>query len=347
MLDFRFFLAFALVACAVTVSAVFNRRSRRVTDVRGLPGRGLPLLDAAFLAGGPARVVDTALVRMEREGRLVISRAHRVTVTSDRTSDPVERVLVTAVGGRAGRDLSVLRTSVMGSPEVQRIGDGLAARGLLRNPAALRAARRAHRMVLPALLVAVVLGAVSTVRWLNGPWESAAPAFVPYFPLVLFTVLALVVNRPPRSRITPAGLRQLQLMRGGSAWRPREVEREHARLVGAFALDGTAALSGSAHRALREALDGTAAAPARPARGSRRGRAGGGTEYAAGAGAGAGAGAWCGTSSGSSCGSSGHSGGSHHSCGSSSSHSCGGSSHSCGSSSSCGSSCGGGGCGGS
>ncbi|GLW52581.1 TIGR04222 domain-containing membrane protein [Kitasatospora phosalacinea] len=349
MWNFRFVLAFALVALSLAVAAAFNRRSRRVTDPQGLPGRGLPLLDVAFLAGGPARVVDTALVRMEREGRVVVSRARRVTVTSDRTSDPVERVLVTAVGGRAGRDLSVLRSSVVGSPEVQRIGDGLAARGLLRHPAALRAAWRARKLVVLALLVTLVLGVVSTVQWLDGPdRDSSAPPVFPYGVLVLFTVVSLVATRPAKSRITPAGRRQLQLVRGSTPWRPREVaagQAGHAELIGAFALDGTQALRGSEHRALREALTGPYSAT-RPARSSRGSGADGTTGLATGAAA-----AWCGASPASSCGSSGGSSGghgsSHHSCGGSSSHSCGGSSSSCGgSSSSCGSSCGGGGCGG-
>ncbi|MFC8716929.1 TIGR04222 domain-containing membrane protein [Kitasatospora sp. NPDC057198] len=354
MWNFRFFLAVALVALAVVVASVLNWRSRRVTDPQGLPGRGQPLLDVAFLAGGPARVVDTALVRMEREGRVVVSRARRVTVTDDRTHDPVERVLVTAAGGRAGRDLSVLRTSVAGSPEVQRIGDALAARGLMRHPVALRNARRGRRLVVLALLAAVVLGTVSTVQWAGAAdRDTTAPPFIPFFPLVLFTVIFLIATRVPKARITPAGRRQLLLVRGNVPWRPREVHAAHAELVGAFALDGTAALRRSEHRALRDALTGPAAA-----RSSRSSGSDGGSEFAAGTGTAA----WCGTSPSSSCGSSGgssgshsgshsggHSGGSsHHSCGGSSSHSCGSSSSSCGSSSSsCGSSCGGGGCGGS
>ncbi|GAA2100421.1 hypothetical protein GCM10009759_33250 [Kitasatospora saccharophila] len=339
MWNFRFVLAFALIAFTVALSAVHNRRYRRVTDPQGLPGRGQPLLDVAFLAGGPARAVDTALVRMEREGRVVVSRARRVTVTDDRTSDPVERVLVTAVGGRAGRDLSVLRASVTGSPEVQRIGDGLAARGLMRHPTALRNARRARRLVLLALLVAIVLGTVSTVQWAgSADRDTTAPPFIPYFLLVLLTVIVLIATHLPKSRITPAGRRQLLLVRGSVPWRPREVAAEHAELVGAFALDGAAALRRSEHRALRDALTGPDATT-RSSRSSRSSGSDGGAEYAAGAGAAA----WCGTASSSS---GGHSGGSsHHSCGGSSSHSCGSSSHSCGSSSSCGSSCGGGGCG--
>ncbi|QKW22002.1 TIGR04222 domain-containing membrane protein [Kitasatospora sp. NA04385] len=353
MWNFRFVLAFALVAFTLALAAVRNRRSRRVTDPQGLPGRGQPLLDVAFLAGGPARAVDTALVRMEREGRVAISRAGRVTVTDDRTSDPVERTLITAVGGRAGRDLSVLRASVTGSPEVQRIGDGLAARGLMRHPGALRSARRARLLVVLALLVAIVLGTVSTVQWAGSAgWDTTAPPFIPFIPLVLLTVVVLVASRVPRRRITPAGLRQLQLVRGKGPWRPHEVDRAHAAVVGAFALDGAGSLRKPELRALRAALEGPAAAT-RSGRSSRGSGADGTPEFAAGAGAGSAA--WCGSTPASSCGSSGHHSGGHsgghscgsssHSCGSSSSHSCGSSSHSCGSSSSCGSSCGGGGCG--
>ncbi|MFD7643620.1 TIGR04222 domain-containing membrane protein [Kitasatospora sp. NPDC059795] len=359
MWNTQFVVALALVASAVAVATVFNRRCRRVTEPKGLPGRGMLLLEAAYLAGGPARAVDTALVRMEREGRVVISRAHRVTVTDSEPRDAVESVLITAVGGRTGRDLSVLRTSVVGSPDVQRIGDPLAARGLLRRPTAIRAAWRARRLVVLALVVTLALGTAATLQWLSGPArDSSAPPFFPFGALAMIAALYLVIGRPPKAPITPAGLRQLRLVRGTTPWRPRDVSGEHAALVGAFALDGAAALTDEEHL-LREAFGGAVAWPVRLTKAGRRsvGSLAGGSAAAGNA--------WCGAAS-YACGSSsnhsgghsggGHSGGGHsHSCGSSSGgdsgghsggHSCGGSSHSCGSSSSCGSSgssCGGGG----
>ncbi|MFJ1754424.1 TIGR04222 domain-containing membrane protein [Kitasatospora sp. NPDC088134] len=365
MWNIPFVVALALVVLTMSATTVLNRRSRRVTDPQGLPGRGIPLLHAAFLAGGPRRVVDTVLVRMEREGRVVISRANRVTVTDPAPRDPVEGVLITAVGGRAGRDLEVLRASVVGSPEVQGIGEALAARGLLRHPVALRAARRAWRLGLlvpPALLV---LCAVAVAQWLSGPRPgSGFPPFALFVPLLIVTLVHLIVGRPPRSRITPAGRRQLLLMRGSSPWRPAGVSPEHAVLVGAFALEGTSALADQALWPLRDAMGGGPTAPVTLAKAGRSGRSrrSGGSDSAADSGYVATGAAWCGAAT-ASCGAStdqhghhGHSGHSGHSCGGSShssshscggsSHSCGGSSHSCGSSSSCGgggSSCGGGG----
>ncbi|MFJ1793975.1 TIGR04222 domain-containing membrane protein [Kitasatospora griseola] len=346
MWNTQFVVALVMVALSMVVATVFDRRCRRVTEPRGLPGNGMPLLEAAFLAGGPARAVDTALVRMEREGRVVISRAQRVTVTDAAPRDAVETVLITAVGGRTGRDLSVLRASVLGNPDVQRIGDALAARGLLRRPAALKAAWRARRLVVLALVVTLVLGTAATVRWLSEPERDAStPPFFAFGALAVIAVVHLVVGRPPKARITPAGERQLQLMHGSSPWRPREVDRKHAALVGAFALDGPAALKNAADRPLRDAFGGAAPRPASLVKAGRSSSSGGAADTGGAAGA-----AWCGTA-GSSCGSSGSSGHSGHSGGHSGGHSCGGSSHSCGSSSSCssssscGSSCGGGGCG--
>ncbi|MFJ5233882.1 TIGR04222 domain-containing membrane protein [Kitasatospora sp. NPDC088391] len=364
MWNIPFVVALALVVLTVSATTVCNRRSRRVTAPQGLPGRGIPLLHAAFLAGGPRRVVDTVLVRMEREGRVVISRANRVTVTDTVPRDPVEGVLITAVGGRAGRDLEVLRAPVAGSPEVQGIGEALAARGLLRHPVALRAARRAWRVELlvpPALLV---LGAVAVVQWLSGPRPASGfPPFALFVPLLILTLVHLIVGHPPRSRITPAGRRQLLLMRGSSPWRPAGVSPEHAVLVGAFALGGTAALTDQELWPLRDAMGGGRTAPVTLAKAGRSGRSrrSGGSDAATDSGYAATGAAWCGAAT-ASCGAStdhhGHHGHSGHSCGGSShssshscggsSHSCGGSSHSCGSSSSCGgggSSCGGGGCG--
>jgi hypothetical protein len=241
----------------------------------------------------------------------------------------------------------------VGSPEVQRIGEPLVARGLLRRPAAIRAAWRARRLVVLALVATVVLGAVATAQWLSGPdpSEHTPPVFA-FGAVAVVAGLHLLVGRPPREPITPAGRRQLQLVRGSGPWRPREVAPEHAAAVGAFALDGAAALTAEDHL-LREAFGGTVDGPVRLTKaGSRSARSGSGSTGGSGGNASCGAIAYaCGSStghSGHSGHSGGHSGGSGHSDGHSggSSHSCGGSSHSCGSSSSCGgSSCGGGGCG--
>jgi uncharacterized protein (TIGR04222 family) len=57
----------------------------------------LDLHEVAYLCGGPERVAHTAVVTMERDGRIKISPArHRVQVARDQASHPVERAVLDA-----------------------------------------------------------------------------------------------------------------------------------------------------------------------------------------------------------------------------------------------------------
>ena len=102
-----------LLLAAAVYAARSATRVRQVPHPQGLPGRGLPLLDAAFLAGGPGRVVDTVLVRMHQEGRAIVSRGGLVTITSTKTYDDVEAALIVAAGDLRQRDLIGLRRAAM------------------------------------------------------------------------------------------------------------------------------------------------------------------------------------------------------------------------------------------
>ena len=332
----------ALLLVAAGLYAVrAAQRVRHVPHPRGLPGRGLPLLDAAFLAGGPGRVVDTVLVRMHQEGRVIVSRGGLVTVTADRAYDEVEAALIAAAGDLRQRDLVGLRRATMTSDAVQQIGNRLADHGLMRDPARLRRVRTARRLVwltMFAIAVSTVVGIAAT----QGRPDAERPSLAAALGLVGLGVVLLLMSTVRRGRITPAGRRQLSLMTQGGPWRPRHgVGVASGLLLGAVALEGVT--SGLPDDELQEAM--VAAAVTRPpvGAGSSGGDGGGSSCSSSSA-------SWCGFSdsgsgggSGSSCGSSGC--GSSSSCGSSSgSSSCGSSSSSsCGSSSSsCGSSCGGG-----
>ncbi|AUG80108.1 hypothetical protein CFP65_5404 [Kitasatospora sp. MMS16-BH015] len=358
----EFVLAAVLVVCAGLGVSTTRHRLRHVPNPAGLPGRGLPLLDTAFLAGGPARVADTLIVRMERDGRLIVSRDRYATVTDGQPRDEIEAVLIGTAGPARRERLDLLRAKVMCSGHVQRIGDQLADRGLMRRPDLIHRVVAARWVLLASLFTTLGLGTVATVAWLGRRGEAGTPPFFAFLGLLLLGLVWYASSRPGAARITPAGLRQLALMREGSPWRPSlaltgggvfaALAPEDAVELGKVALDGPTAL---ADLELRDAL--LAHAAAQSVRGGSKTLSSSGVDYGTGA-------AWCGgVDGGASCGSSGstdsgghhgghhgHSGGSH-SCGSSghsgghsgghSSHSCGGhSGHSCGGHSSCGSSCG-------
>ncbi|MFB6892340.1 TIGR04222 domain-containing membrane protein [Kitasatospora sp. NPDC056327] len=350
-----FLIPAVLLVAAVIRASTTRQAARRVPNPMGLPGRGIPLLDAAFLAGGPGRVFDTALVRMHRAGHVVVSRSRLVTLTADRPRDPVDREIADAIGPTRSRDLDSLRVAVMRSPSVQAIGDGLAGRGLLRNPVALRRARTAHRLLWPTLLITAAFTAAAYMIDSEEPGYDR-PAL--WIPLVLFVLdlVSLIALRPSRGRITPAGRRQLALVDDGRPWSPRQGARNaDSALLGALALGGLAAVGAAAFgdEELLEAL--LAAETAEQVARTTAANSGAGSGSPGGSSC-SGPTVWCGSSDSSdssgspgSSGSSDSSGSSGSGCGASS---CGGSSSGSGSgcgsssSSSCGSGCGGG-CGGS
>ncbi|MFI1397024.1 TIGR04222 domain-containing membrane protein [Streptomyces sp. NPDC020681] len=94
--------------------------------------------EAAFLGGGPARVVDAALAGLHADGRLVIGGPGIVSVRQAAARDLVERAVFDQLAAAPTGALHTLRLAVMRSHAVQEIGDGLAARGLMVLPGSNR-----------------------------------------------------------------------------------------------------------------------------------------------------------------------------------------------------------------
>lgn len=105
-----------------------------VRVVRTRRGSGGPVHDryeVAFVNGGPARVVDSALAALQADGRLVVGGPGIVAVVRPTAYDPVERAVLEAHAVAPHGALHHLRLAVMRHPAVQEIGEGLAARGLV------------------------------------------------------------------------------------------------------------------------------------------------------------------------------------------------------------------------
>ncbi|GGY41250.1 TIGR04222 domain-containing membrane protein [Streptomyces anulatus] len=347
-----------LATLAVVVSSVLlivkavAERSRRPS-----PGPGVALHDlyeVAFLNGGPARVVDTALTALHADGRLAVGGPGIVAVLRAQANDPVERAVFQELAAAPNGALHVLREAVMRHPAVQEVGDGLAARGLLVPPHRLRPLRQwgltqgiACMIALPLsllltfvqfatddsldfsvpfivkMLPAIVIGsftgmivASSSAGRLTASGRHAAQSFR--------TVYAYVVT--PAHLVATLGLRalpdpvfQAQLMAAARLSAPRR--RSSARVAGSTATGVTAVGATTVW-----------CAASGPGGSSCGGSSGGGSGSSCGGGSGCSSGSGCGGGSGSGSGSS-CGGGS--SCGSSSGSSCGGGGG--------GSSCGGGG----
>ena len=109
------------------------------------PGRVLSLYEVAYLCGGPGRVALTAVVTMHQDGRVKISPArHRVVITRDEASHPVERAVLDAAPW-PGMGLRFVLDEVADSAAVHSAEDQLRRRGLLGKHSHLTATGRGLR----------------------------------------------------------------------------------------------------------------------------------------------------------------------------------------------------------
>jgi hypothetical protein len=92
----------------------------------------LGIYELAFLAGGPARVVDTALVVLVESGRVRVHAPGELAVVEPGRSHPVEAAVMDAVGTRGHRSVDTIRWRLAGDERLGELARSLAASGLLR-----------------------------------------------------------------------------------------------------------------------------------------------------------------------------------------------------------------------
>ncbi|MBQ1104636.1 MULTISPECIES: TIGR04222 domain-containing membrane protein [unclassified Streptomyces] len=347
-----------LATLAVVVSSVLlivkavAERSRRPS-----PGPGIALHDlyeVAFLNGGPARVVDTALTALHADGRLAVGGPGIVAVQRAQANDPVERAVFQELAAAPNGALHVLREAVMRHPAVQEVGDGLAARGLLVPPHRLRPLRQWGLTQGIACMIALPLSLLLTfVQFAtDDSLDFSVPFIMKMLPaIVIGSFTGMIVANSSAGRLTASGRHATQSFRAAYAY---VVTPAHlVATLGLRALPdpvfqaqlmAAARLSAPRRRSSARVAESTATgvtavgaatvwcAASGPGGSSCGGSSGGGSGSSCGGGSGCSSGSGCGGGSGSGSGSS-CGGGS--SCGSSSGSSCGGGGG--------GSSCGGGG----
>ncbi|MET9435462.1 TIGR04222 domain-containing membrane protein [Streptomyces sp. NPDC006551] len=197
------------LAAAAAVVLLIVKASR----TRARTGPGVPLVDrheAAFLNGGPARVVDAALTALRMDGRIAIGGPGIVSVLRPTAHDHVERAVLQEHAAAPHGALHHLRLVAMRHPAVQEIGDGLAARGLIVPPAVRRSAVRWSAAVGISCLALLPVSIVLTMVQLTNVEGHDFP--VPFILTVLPAVLgagitAVVCGSIASARVTPAGRR--------------------------------------------------------------------------------------------------------------------------------------------
>ncbi|MGW8486935.1 TIGR04222 domain-containing membrane protein [Streptomyces sp. NPDC055886] len=320
-----------LATLAVVVSSVLLvvkavvERSRRPS-----PGSGVTLHDlyeVAFLNGGPARVVDTALTALHADGRLVVGGPGIVAVQRAQANDPVERAVLQELAAAPNGALHGLREAVMRHPAVQEVGDGLAARGLLVPPHRLRPLRRWGLTQGIACMIALPLSLLLTfVQFAtDDSLDFSVPFIMKMLPaIVIGSFTGLIVANSSASRLTASGRHAAQSFRTAYA---HVVTPAHlVATLGLRALPDpvfqaqlTAAARLSAPRRRSSARVGGSTATgvtavgvatvwcaaSGPGGSSCGGSTGGGSGSSCGGGSGCSSGSGCGGGGGSSCGSSG------------------------------------------
>ncbi|MFH9727192.1 TIGR04222 domain-containing membrane protein [Streptomyces sp. NPDC017254] len=237
----------------------------RVARTRGGPGGPVhDRYEAAFLNGGPARVVDSALAALQADGRLAVGGPGIVAVVRPTAYDPVERAVLQAHAAAPHGALHHLRTAVMRHPAVQEIGDGLAARGLVVDPATRRTTLRWCGALGVVALFLFPVSALLTVVDFAASDAVSVPFVLKVAPVLLAAgVTAMVCGSLSAGQVTSAGRQAVSAFGRG-----------HAHLADAGLLVALHGLRALPDPVLREQLLAAARiyGPPRRTRGHRGGR---------------------------------------------------------------------------
>ncbi len=104
--------------------------------------------DLAFLAGGPARVVDTAVVALLRTGRLRLHSPGRLATADPARRHAIEAAVLDAVGPMGSRSVDTVRWCVMDDERLVDVGRRMRRRGLMGRAAGALAVLHGDRRAL-------------------------------------------------------------------------------------------------------------------------------------------------------------------------------------------------------
>ncbi|MEU1470228.1 TIGR04222 domain-containing membrane protein [Streptomyces sp. NPDC005761] len=233
-------------------SGALSREVRRAAE-----DPELTLYETAFLAGGPHRVADLALVTMHLRRRLLLAHTGWATVVDPDGRDEVERTVIRAIGPQGQSPIPPVRSAAAAADAVRALADRLVSAGLALPGGAATDIASAVRAVRGAALLVASMGtaALLTPGREPGPGGSGVPVLVWFgLPLAL-TLGCLAIARmevhPYGSWASPAGQRLLDA-RTASAGGPE------GEVLLAVAVRGVRAV---ADPALRAALGGGGGAP--------------------------------------------------------------------------------------
>lgn len=214
------------LALAVLVAVIVRVRVRSGHSIQ--PVRSLDMDELAYLAGGPRRVVETAVARLLTAGELRTSRRGTVQATSSTNSlNPVDRAVITDSQRYTNRTVNLLIPAVARDGAVLAIGRRLEEMGLVVNPDVAKSALRKGTIALWALL------AIGVLRWVTGLAIDAPIGWLT-LQLVLTGALIFLLTRRGKHVRTSKGNRALDEARTTSS--ARAATSDEALYAGAAGL---------------------------------------------------------------------------------------------------------------
>ncbi|AVZ75928.1 TIGR04222 domain-containing membrane protein [Streptomyces lunaelactis] len=148
--------------------------------------RELSLYEAAFLAGGPHRVMELTLVSMHRRRRLLLAHTGWATVVDPEGEDDLERSVIGAIGPAGQARIAAVRTAASAADAVRALADRLVSAGLAVPDTARSHVASAVRGVQGAAAATVALAATALLML---PQEQGATA-----PVLAWFALPLVLT---------------------------------------------------------------------------------------------------------------------------------------------------------
>ncbi|MEU1215215.1 TIGR04222 domain-containing membrane protein [Streptomyces sp. NPDC005790] len=205
----------------------------------------LTLYETAFLAGGPQRVADLALVSMHVRRRLLLAHTGWVTVVDPEGRDEVERTVISAIGPEGQSRTAPVRAAAAAADAVRSLADRLVAAGLAVPHGTRTALESAVRGVRGAAVLVSVLAA--TAMLMPGQETGHAGPVAAWFGLPLVLTLgslavARVENHPYSPWASPSGQHWLDSL-------PAPVHGADRDLLAAVAVQGVGALEDPGLRA--------------------------------------------------------------------------------------------------
>lgn len=206
-----------LAAVRAATAVVTSAETAGSTGTAGREGdetRQLTLYEAAFLSGGPTRVVDLTLVSMARGRRLLLAHTGWVTVVDPEPENELERSVLAAIGPQGQSRITPVRRAAAATEAVRGLAARLTAAGLAvpDGGGARTTVAGAVRQVRAAAAAVVALGVVALLMPEDGgaaDWLVALWFALPLLLSVSCLAIARVEAHPYARWASPAGQRLL------------------------------------------------------------------------------------------------------------------------------------------